>query len=339
MKKFLITGAAGFIGYTLAKRLLERGDKVYGIDNLNDYYDVSLKQARLRELEHFGDGFRFNKLDITDRQGMGSLFRDERFDRIVHLAAQAGVRYSLENPLAYIDANLVGFAHVLEGARNTGVEHLVYASSSSVYGANTKLPFAESDNVDHPVSLYAATKKSNELMAHTYAHLYRLPCTGLRFFTVYGPWGRPDMALFKFTDGILNDRPIPVYNYGRMVRDFTYIDDIVEGVVRVVDQPARENESWSGSNPDPASSTSPYRVYNIGNNQPVELMRYIEVLESCLGKKARLELLPIQEGDVPSTFADTSRLADDLGFKPETTVEEGVSRFVDWYRFFYGDTT
>ncbi|MFC1681000.1 NAD-dependent epimerase [Pseudomonadota bacterium] len=333
--KLLITGAAGFIGYTLAKRLLDRGDSVYGIDNLNDYYDVSLKQARLKDLEKYGDTFAFSKLDITDRQGMKSLFRQERFDRIMHLAAQAGVRYSLENPLAYIDANLVGFGHVLEGARSSGTEHLVFASSSSVYGANTKLPFSESDNVDHPVSLYAATKKSNELMAHTYAHLYGLPCTGLRFFTVYGPWGRPDMALFKFTQGIINDQPIPVYNYGNMIRDFTYVDDIVEGIVRVIDQPAKGNESWSGSNPDPASSLAPYRIYNIGNNTPVELMKYIEVLESSLGKKAKLEMLPIQDGDVPATFADTTRFTDDLGFKPETTVEEGVSRFVDWYCSYY----
>jgi len=336
--KILITGVAGFIGFTLAKRLLDRGDYVYGIDNLNDYYDVSLKQARLRELEErYKGNLTFQKLDIVDRSGIEDLFRKERFDRVMHLAAQAGVRYSLENPLAYVDTNLVGFAHILEGVRKNDVEHFVYASSSSVYGANTKLPFTESDNVDHPVSLYAATKKSNELMAHTYAHLYRIPCTGLRFFTVYGPWGRPDMALFKFTRGIMNGQPIPVYNHGNMVRDFTYVEDIVEGVIRVIDRPARESNLWSGQAPDPASSAAPYRIYNIGNHQPVELMRYIEVLETCLGKKAELELLPIQDGDVPATFADISRLTGDLQFKPETTVEEGISRFVDWYRTYYGD--
>ena len=333
--KVLVTGAAGFIGYTLAKRLLERGDDVVGIDNLNDYYDVNLKKARLSALEGMQGSFVFHKLDITDRAGIEKLFKQNDFQRVMHLAAQAGVRYSIENPLAYVDANLVGFAHILEGARQGNVGHLVYASSSSVYGANTKLPFAESDNVDHPVSLYAATKKSNELMAHTYAHLYGLACTGLRFFTVYGPWGRPDMALFKFTHGIINDQPIPVYNHGNMVRDFTYIDDIVEGVIRVIDTPAAVDADWSGEHPDPASSASPYRVYNIGNNMPVELMRYIEVLEECLGKKAKLDLLPIQDGDVPTTYADVSRLVDDLGFKPATTVEEGVARFVDWYQTYY----
>ena len=334
--KVLVTGAAGFIGFSLVERLLKRGDDVWGIDNLNDYYDVTLKQSRLQQLEKF-KGFSFRKLDIADRKAMANLFIKNHFDRVVHLAAQAGVRYSLENPLAYVDANMVGFAHILEGSRSTGVEHLVYASSSSVYGANTKLPFSESDNVDHPVSLYAATKKSNELVAHTYAHLYQLPCTGLRFFTVYGPWGRPDMALFKFTEGITNSRPIPVYNYGQMIRDFTYIDDIVEGVIRVMDNPAEGESSWSGEDPDPATSTAPYRIYNIGNNQPVELMRYIEVLENCLGKKAELELMPIQDGDVPSTFADVSRLVDNFGFKPKTTVEEGVSKFVEWYQSYYKD--
>lgn len=335
--KILITGAAGFIGFTLAKRMLERGDDVFGIDNLNDYYDVSLKEARLQQLEKHQGKFVFRKLDIVDRRGMEELFLEYHFDRIMHLAAQAGVRYSIENPLAYIDANLVGFAHILEGARRSKVQHLIYASSSSVYGANTKLPFTESDNVDHPVSLYAATKKSNELMAHTYAHLYQLPCTGLRFFTVYGPWGRPDMALFKFTDGITRGQSIPVYNRGQMVRDFTYIDDIVEGVVRVIDKPAVGDPTWSGQNPDPATSKAPYRIYNIGNNQPVELMRYIQVLETCLGKKAKVDLLPIQDGDVTATFADVSRLVDDLGFKPRVTVEEGIAKFVEWYQSYYKD--
>ncbi len=331
----LITGVAGFIGSTLARRVLDRGDTVIGIDNLNDYYDVSLKLARLELLKKYAGKFRFYKADITDKQDIENVFSEHRIERIMHLAAQAGVRYSLENPAAYIDTNLVGFAHILEAARQATVEHLVYASSSSVYGANTKLPFSESDNVDHPVSLYAATKKSNELMAHTYAHLYGLPCTGLRFFTVYGPWGRPDMALFLFTRGITNDQPIPVYNQGQMVRDFTYIDDIVEGVMRVIDKPAVGNTGWSGDDPDPASSAAPYRLYNIGNNRPVELMTYIEVLESCLGKKAKLDLLPMQEGDVRATYADVSRLVDDIGFKPETTVETGVARFVDWYKSYY----
>jgi len=331
----LITGVAGFIGSALARRVLDRGDTVIGIDNLNDYYDVSLKLARLELLKKYSGKFRFYKADITAKQDIENVFSEHRIERIMHLAAQAGVRYSLENPAAYIDTNLVGFAHILEAARQAQVEHLVYASSSSVYGANTKLPFSESDNVDHPVSLYAATKKSNELMAHTYAHLYGLPCTGLRFFTVYGPWGRPDMALFLFTRGITNDQPIPVYNQGQMVRDFTYIDDIVEGVIRVIDRPAVGNIDWSGDDPDPASSAAPYRLYNIGNNRPVELMTYIEVLESCLGKKAKLDLLPMQEGDVRATYADVSRLVDDIGFKPETTVETGVARFVDWYTSYY----
>jgi UDP-glucuronate 4-epimerase len=331
----LITGVAGFIGFTLAKRVLDRGDTVIGIDNLNDYYDVTLKQARLRLLEDYGKRFKFYKIDITDRAALQRVFQQEKIDRIMHLAAQAGVRYSIENPMAYIDTNLVGFAHILEEARQLQVEHLVYASSSSVYGANTKLPFSETDNIDHPVSLYAATKKSNELMAHAYAHLYGIPCTGLRFFTVYGPWGRPDMALFKFARGILNDDPIPVYNKGHMVRDFTYIDDIVEGVVRVIDKPAERNKSWSGDDPDPSSSAAPYRLYNIGNNRPVELMHYINVLEDCLGKKARLDLLPMQDGDVPATYADVSRLSDDLGFKPAVTVETGIAKFVQWYLSYY----
>jgi UDP-glucuronate 4-epimerase len=332
--KVLITGAAGFIGSTLAIRLLERGDTVYGIDNMNDYYDVTLKEARLQRV--LGNPhFQFQKLDIVDRDGMAELFKVQRFDAVMHLAAQAGVRYSITNPQAYVDANLVGFGNILEGCRHGGVKHLVFASSSSVYGANTKLPFSEHDNVDHPVSLYAATKKANELMAHSYAHLYKLPCTGLRFFTVYGPWGRPDMALFKFTKGILEGAPIPVFNSGKMVRDFTYIDDIVEGVVRTIDSIAKPQAGWSGNAPDPATSYAPYRIYNIGNNQPVELMRYIEVLEKCLGKKAKLDLLPMQDGDVPATYADTENLEKDVGFRPRTTVETGIARFVEWYKSYY----
>jgi UDP-glucuronate 4-epimerase len=331
----MITGAAGFIGSTLALRLLARGDRVYGIDNLNDYYDVNLKKARLARCQA-DTKFSFQKLDIADREGMARLFREQRFDAVVNLAAQAGVRYSIENPHAYIDANLVGFANVLEGCRHSNVGHLVFASSSSVYGANTKLPFSEHDNVDHPVSLYAASKKANELMAHTYAHLYGLPCTGLRFFTVYGPWGRPDMALFKFTKGILAGEPIPVFNKGDMIRDFTYVDDIVEGVVRVVDKIAAPDPAWTGNAPDPATSYAPWRVYNIGNNSPVKLMRYIEVLEQCLGKKAILELMPMQPGDVPATYANTDELNTTVEFKPDTTVEDGISRFVEWYKKYYG---
>ena len=333
-KHILITGVAGFIGSTLAMKLLQRGDTVYGIDNMNDYYDVNLKQARLdRLVDH--EKFTFQKLDIVDREGMTQLFKENRFDAAMHLAAQAGVRYSIENPSAYIDANLVGFGNILEGCRHTGVGHLVFASSSSVYGANTKLPFSEHDNVDHPVSLYAASKKANELMAHSYAHLYGLPCTGLRFFTVYGPWGRPDMALFKFTKGILEGAPIPVFNRGQMVRDFTYIDDIVEGVVRTIDQPAAPDPEWSGDAPDSATSYAPYRIYNIGNNQPVELMKYIHVLEDCLGAKAKMDLLPMQDGDVPATYANTDDLEQAVGFKPSTAVETGIARFVEWYKEFY----
>jgi UDP-glucuronate 4-epimerase len=330
----LITGTAGFIGAALALKLLERGDAVYGIDNLNDYYDVALKEARLARLTS-RPRFAFQKLDIVDRDGMARLFREQKFDTVMHLAAQAGVRHSIENPHAYIDANLVGFGNVLEGCRHSGVGHLVFASSSSVYGANTRLPFSEHDNVDHPVSLYAATKKANELMAHCYAHLYGLPCTGLRFFTVYGPWGRPDMALFKFTKGILEGKPIPVFNRGKMTRDFTYIDDIVDGVVRAIDHPPKPGASWSGDRPDPATSYAPYRIYNIGNHRPVDLMHYIEVLEQCLGKKAKLELLPMQPGDVPATYADVDDLARDTGFRPATQVEEGVARFVEWYLDYY----
>jgi UDP-glucuronate 4-epimerase len=330
----LITGAAGFIGSTLALRLLERGDRVVGLDNLNDYYDVNLKHARLARLSAFGN-FEFEKADIADRARMASLFAERKFDAIMHLAAQAGVRYSIENPNAYIDANLVGFANVIEGARRANVGHFVFASSSSVYGANAKLPFAEDDNIDHPVSLYAATKKANELMAHSYAHLYRLPCTGLRFFTVYGPWSRPDMAMIKFARGILAGEPIPVFNRGEMVRDFTYIDDIVEGVVRVIDRPAQPDPAWTAVAPTPSSSNAPYRIYNIGNHQPVKLMRYIEVLEQCLGKKAKLDLLPLQAGDVLETIADVSRLEAAVGFKPSTSIEAGIARFVEWYRSYY----
>jgi UDP-glucuronate 4-epimerase len=332
--KILVTGAAGFIGSTLALRLLERGDTVCGIDNMNDYYDVRLKEARLQRIKDHRH-FEFQKLDIIDREAMAELFQKQKFDAVMHLAAQAGVRYSITNPQSYIDSNLVGFGNILEGYRHSGVKHLAFASSSSVYGANTKLPFSEHDNVDHPVSLYAATKKANELMAHSYAHLYNLPCTGLRFFTVYGPWGRPDMALFKFTKGILEDDPIPVFNHGKMIRDFTYIDDIVEGVVRVIDHPASPDPAWSGTTPDPATSYARYRIYNIGNNQPVELMRYIEVLEKCLGKKAKFEMLPMQEGDVPATSADIEDLENDVGFRPRTSVEQGVARFVEWYKSYH----
>jgi UDP-glucuronate 4-epimerase len=331
----MITGVAGFIGSTLALRLLERGDTVYGVDNLNDYYDVTLKEARLARCKKY-ERFVFEKLDIADRVGMERLFREQRFDAVMNLAAQAGVRYSIENPAAYVDANLVGFANVLEGCRHSKVGHLVFASSSSVYGANTRLPFSEHDNVDHPVSLYAATKKANEMMAHSYAHLYRLPCTGLRFFTVYGPWGRPDMALFKFTKGILEGTPIPVFNSGRMIRDFTYIDDIVEGVVRVIDTPAAANPAWRGDAPDPATSYAPYRIFNIGNNCRVELLRYIEVLEQCLGRKAQMDMLPMQDGDVTATEADVSHLEASVGYRPATTIEDGIARFVEWYRAYYG---
>lgn len=330
----LITGAAGFIGSTLALRLLERGDTVYGIDNLNDYYSVALKEARLaRVTKH--PNFRFQKLDIADREGVAKLFSENQFDAVMNLAAQAGVRYSLVNPHAYVDANLVGFVNLLEGCRHTKVGHFVFASSSSVYGANTKQPFSEHDNVDHPVSLYAASKKANELMAHSYAHLFGMSCTGLRFFTVYGPWGRPDMALFLFTKGILEGTPIKVFNNGQMVRDFTYIDDIVEGVVRVIDRPATPNPAWSGAHPDSATSYAPYRVFNIGNSSPVELLHYIRVLEDCLGKKAIMQMLPMQDGDVPSTVADVSELQAATGFKPATTVETGIRRFVDWYRSYH----
>ena len=330
----MITGVAGFIGSALAIRLLERGDTVYGIDNMNDYYDVNLKKARLACFSD-NSNFTFQKLDIADRARMEKLFAENRFEAVMNLAAQAGVRYSIENAAAYVDANLVGFGNILEGCRHSGVGHLVFASSSSVYGANTKLPFSEHDNVDHPVSLYAASKKANEMMAHSYAHLYDLPCTGLRFFTVYGPWGRPDMALFKFTKGIIEETPIPVFNNGKMIRDFTYIDDIVEGVIRTIDNTARPNPSWSGESPDSATSYAPYRIYNIGNSNAVELMKYIGVLEDCLGKKAKMELLPMQAGDVPATFANTDALKESVGFRPATSVEDGIAHFVKWYKDYH----
>jgi UDP-glucuronate 4-epimerase len=331
----LVTGVAGFIGSTLAHRLLERGDTVTGIDNVNDYYEVSLKRARLARLTPH-ERFTFIEMNIVDRTAIAELFAGHRFDAVMNLAAQAGVRYSIENPASYIDANLVGFGNILEGCRHSKVGHLVYASSSSVYGANTKLPFSEEHNVDHPVSLYAATKKANELMAHTYAHLYGLPVSGLRFFTVYGPWGRPDMALFKFTAGMLAGDPIQVYNNGNMIRDFTYVDDIVEGIVRVIDHPAQPDPTWNGDDPNPATSYAPYRVFNIGNNRPVQLMRYIEVIEQNLGVKATLEMMPMQAGDVPATTADVSALERAVGYTPSTPVEVGVARFVEWYRDYYG---
>ena len=334
MKKILVTGAAGFIGFTLSKRLLELGDEVVGLDNLNDYYDVNLKLSRLKQIT-MQENFKPVRLDLADRDGMARLFKEENFDVVVNLAAQAGVRYSLINPHAYVDTNLVGFVNILEGCRHNNIKHLVFASSSSVYGANTHMPFSVHHNVDHPVSLYAASKKANELMAHTYASLFKLPSTGLRFFTVYGPWGRPDMALFIFTKAILEDKPIDVFNFGRMQRDFTYIDDIVEGVVRVIDRIPGPNPEWSGNNPDPSSSYAPYKLYNIGNNNPVELMHFIEVLEDCLGKKAEKNLLPIQAGDVPATYADVDDLINDVGFKPSTTIESGIKKFVEWYKAYY----
>jgi UDP-glucuronate 4-epimerase len=332
--KILVTGAAGFIGFHLVQRLLKRGDVVFGLDNLNDYYDVRLKEARLQMLQAMPN-FRFVRASLADRPLVEGLFADECFDMVVNLAAQAGVRYSLENPHTYIDSNIVGFMNVLEGCRNTGVKHLVYASSSSVYGANTTVPFSEHHSVDHPVSLYAATKKSNELMAHTYSHLFGLPTTGLRFFTVYGPWGRPDMAYFSFTKAIIEGRPINVFNHGRMQRDFTYIDDIVEGLTRVLGHIPQPDSAWNTDNPDPATSNAPYRLYNIGNNQPVKLGDFIEVLEECLKKKAHKNMLPIQAGEVVVTCADVDDLMQAVGFKPSTPVQEGLQRFVEWYRKFY----
>ena len=330
----LVTGAAGFIGSHVCMRLLERGDAVTGIDNLNDYYDVSLKHARLDMLNPH-QNFCFVKGDIADRMGMEELFANGKFDRVVNLAAQAGVRYSLINPHSYIDSNIVGFMNILEGCRHNGVKHLVYASSSSVYGANETMPFSVHDNVDHPLSLYAASKKANELMAHTYSHLYNLPTTGLRFFTVYGPWGRPDMALFLFTDAIVNNKPIQVFNYGNHRRDFTFVDDISEGVIRTLDHVAEPNPDWTGLNPDPGSSRAPWRVYNIGNSSPVNLMDYIGAIEHELGRTAEKEFLPMQPGDVPDTYADVDQLMQDVNYKPETTVQQGIKRFITWYRDYY----
>ena len=347
--KILVTGTAGFIGYHLAKRLLDRGDEVVGLDNINDYYDLRVKYGRLEDCGIKEDSIEYNKLiksskypnysfiklNLEDREAIDKLFREQKFDRVCNLAAQAGVRYSLTNPYAYVDSNMVGFINILEACRQNNIEHLAYASSSSVYGLNENMPFSTHDNVDHPISLYAASKKSNELMAHTYSHLFNLPTTGLRFFTVYGPWGRPDMALFLFTKAILEDKPIDVYNYGNMKRDFTYIDDIVEGVVRVIDNPPKGNENWSGKNPDPSSSKAPYKIYNIGNNNPVKLMDFIEAIEKAIGKEAKKNLLPIQPGDVPATWADVSDLIEDLGYKPATPIKDGVEKFVKWYREFY----
>ena len=335
MRKILITGAAGFIGYHLCSRLMEQGDRIVGIDNINDYYEVNLKLNRLKQIEGKRN-FTFIKLDITDREGIHKLFAKEKFDIVVNMAAQAGVRYSLINPYTYIDSNINGFINILEGCRHHEVKHLVYASSSSVYGANTKMPFSVHHNVDHPISLYAATKKANELMAHTYASLFRIPCTGLRFFTVYGPWGRPDMALFIFTKSIVEGKPIEVFNHGKMKRDLTFIDDIVEGVVRVIDKIPESNPKWDGGSPDPATSFAPYKLYNIGNNNPVGLLRFIEVLEDCLGKKAEKRLLPLPAGDVPATYADVDDLIRDVGFKPVTPIEVGIKKFVEWYKIYYG---
>lgn len=337
MPQYLVTGAAGFIGFHVCQQLLGRGEQVVGLDNLNAYYDVRLKEDRLGQLQNQSE-FKFVKCDLSDRPAISHLFEEHPFDVVINLAAQAGVRYSLENPHAYVDSNLTGFVNILEGCRHHNIKHLVYASSSSVYGANTKMPFSVHHNVDHPLSLYAATKKANELMAHTYSHLYGLPTTGLRFFTVYGPWGRPDMAMFLFTKAILAGEPINVFNRGQMQRDFTYIDDIVEGVIRVADRVAEGNPSWSSDQPDPATSRAPYRVYNIGNNQPVQLMRVIEILENCLGQKAEKNLMPMQLGDVPATYADIDALADDVDFRPKTSIEDGIARFVNWYKEYFKDS-
>ena len=335
--KYLITGAAGFIGFHLSKRLLEQGNSVVGIDNLNEYYDVNLKKARLSRLK--GDPeFTFYKLDLVDRKGIEKLFSENEFDYVVNLAAQAGVRYSLTNPHAYIDSNIVGFLNILEGCRGGGIKHLVFASSSSVYGANTKMPFSVHHNADHPLSLYAVTKKTNELMAHSYSSLYKLPCTGLRFFTVYGPLGRPDMALFLFTRAILENRPIDMFNQGKMKRDFTYIDDIIEGLVRVIGKIPAPVTTWNSDNPDSATSYAPYRIYNIGNNNPIELMKFVEVLEDCLGKKAEKNLLPMQPGDVPGSYADVDDLVKNIGFKPSIPIEKGIGEFVEWYLDYYEKT-
>jgi UDP-glucuronate 4-epimerase len=334
MAKILVTGAAGFIGFHLCKKLLCLGYDVLGIDNLNDYYDVNLKNSRLALLKEAAD-FEFHKIDLCDIQNLKKIFQDCSFEKVVNLAAQAGVRYSLSNPHAYINSNIVGFTNILECCRYSDIQHLVFASSSSVYGLNSKIPFSVSDNVDHPISIYAATKKSNELMAHAYSHLYSLPCTGLRFFSVYGPWGRPDMALFLFTQKILKEEPIDVFNFGNMSRDFTYIDDIVEGIIKVVDKTPVASEDWSSEKPDPSSSRAPYKIYNIGNNKPVNLMTFIEILESKLGIKARLNLLPMQPGDVPINYANIDAIQTDLGFTPNTSIEVGIDRFVKWYRRYY----
>ncbi|MDA0679484.1 MAG: NAD-dependent epimerase [Proteobacteria bacterium] len=332
--KILVTGAAGFIGFYTARQLLARGDSVVGLDNFNDYYDVSLKEARAAILDGF-DNFRMVRIELADREAIEKLFADEGFEKVIHLAAQAGVRYSIENPRSYIDSNIVGTMNILEGCRHHNVQHLVYASSSSVYGANTTMPFSIHQNVDHPLALYGATKKANELMAHTYSNLYNLPTTGLRFFTVYGPFGRPDMALFMFTKNIIEGKPIDVFNYGKHRRDFTYVEDIVEGVIRTMDHTATPNPDWDPAKPDPGTSRAPYRIYNIGNQQPVELMRYIEVIEECVGRKAEKNMLPLQPGDVPDTWADTADLAKDVGYQPSTTIEVGVKNFVDWYIDYY----
>jgi UDP-glucuronate 4-epimerase len=334
MTKFLVTGAAGFIGFHTSKRLLARGDTVVGLDNVNDYYSVQLKLDRLKQLQ-CQSSFRFAKLDLADGEAIARLFAEERFDVVINLAAQAGVRYSLTNPGVYVSSNLAGFTSILEGCRHSDVKHLVYASSSSVYGANTQMPFSVHQNVDHPLSLYAATKKANELMAHTYSHLFRLPTTGLRFFTVYGPWGRPDMALFLFTKAILASKPIDVFNHGRMRRDFTYIDDIVEGVIRVADRIPEADPKWTGARPDPGTSSAPYRVYNIGNNRPVELLEMISLVEQCLGRTAVKNFLPMQPGDVPETYADVDDLVRDTGFRPAMPLADGIARFIEWYREYY----
>ncbi|NJR39356.1 MAG: NAD-dependent epimerase [Leptolyngbyaceae cyanobacterium CSU_1_4] len=337
MSKILVTGAAGFIGFHISQMLLQRGETVIGLDNLNDYYSVALKLSRLSQLQH--PNFQFHQLDLADRPGIENLFAHHQPDRVIHLAAQAGVRYSLENPHMYVDSNVVGFLHILEGCRQHKVQHLVYASSSSVYGANRVIPFSTQHSVDHPLSLYAATKKANELMAHTYSHLYKIPTTGLRFFTVYGPWGRPDMALFAFTKSILEGKPIDVYNHGKMQRDFTYIDDIVDGVLRVLDQVPAANATWSPYAPEPSSSHAPYRIYNIGNHQPIALLRFIEVLENSLGIKAKKNFLPLQPGDVLETYADVSDLTEAVGFAPQVAIEEGIPRFVKWYFTYYHPST
>jgi len=334
VKKILVTGSSGFIGSSLSEKLLKRGDNIIGIDNHNNYYDPKIKDARLKRLTKYSN-YEHLKIDISDKESLSEVFKKNRIQKVVNLAAQAGVRYSMENPLAYINSNIIGFAHILENCRNYQVEHLVYASTSSVYGANTKMPFSEHDNVNHPLSVYAASKKSNELMAHSYSHLYQLPTTGLRFFTVYGPWGRPDMALFKFTKNILEEKPIDVFNHGKHTRDFTYVDDIVEGVIKTLDNPANSNLDWNSNKPDPATSEAPWRIYNIGNNKPVKLMAYIDALEKTLGKKAKINFLPLQPGDVPDTFANVDNLNKKFNYKPSTSVIDGVSNFVEWYKNYY----